>query len=156
MLALIRLKRGGITLSIIQSILRWLAVPIGTAAIAAAGVTLSSWLVTLADNRCTSMVAGTCVESWHSDAVEWSTYLGIGLALFAIPLLSSWIAPALKTPTAILMSLLASGVLLSGYLLTSWNDLLPPALLGALAALAGIILVWRSQRKAASMEQRAT
>ena len=132
-------------MQLLTTIFRWLAVPIAAAGILAACALLSSWLVTLADQRCVSMVAGSCVESWHSDAVEWATYLGIVMALLTIPMVTAWIAPKLKTATAVVFGLLASSTLLWGYLATRWNDLLPPLLLGLGAALVSIYLVWRHQ-----------
>lgn len=134
---------GGQALSLAISILRWLAVPIVVAAVIALSTALASWAVTVADQSCTSMVGGTCVESWHSDAVEWAVYLGIILATLAIPLLTAWIAPTYKKAAALLMGLLGAAPLLAGYLMTSWQDLLLPSLLGIGFALLGIYVVWR-------------
>lgn len=130
-------------MSLALSILRWLAVPIVVAAVIALSTALASWAVTVADQSCTSMVGGTCVESWHSDAVEWAVYLGIILATLSIPLLSAWIAPTYKKATALIMGLLGAAPLLAGYFMTSWQDLLLPSVLGIGFALLGIYLVWR-------------
>ncbi len=134
---------GGQALSLALSTLRWLAVPIAVAAVIAMVTALASWAVTLADQSCTSMVGGTCVESWHSDAVEWAVYLGIILATLAIPLLSAWIAPSYKKAAALIMGLLGAMPLLAGYFMTNWQDLLLPSLLGIGFAILGISLVWR-------------
>lgn len=134
---------GGQDLSLARSILRWLAVPIVVAAVIALSIALASWAVTVADQSCTSMVGGTCVESWHSDAVEWAVYIAIVLAVLAIPLLSAWLAPAYKKATALIMGLLGATPLLLGYFMTNWQDLLLPSLLGISSALLGIYLVWR-------------
>ncbi len=98
------------------------------------------------------LLAGTCVESWHSDAVEWAVYIAVTLALLAIPILSAWIAPAFKKSTALVMGLLGSAPLLIGYFTTNWDDLLLPSLLAIGAAATGIFLVWRQQTTNAATE----
>ena len=123
--------------------MRWFLVPVVIAAVVALCTALASWAVTLADRSCTSMVAGTCVESWHSDAVEWATYLAVFVAALAIPMLSAWTAPAFKKLTALATGLLGCAPLLIGYFTTNWGDLLLPSLTALGAAAIGIFLVWR-------------
>lgn len=139
-------------MSLVKSILRWIAVPIVIAAVLIACTLLASWAVTVADQSCTSMVAGTCVESWHSDAVEWAVYIAIIVALLAAIILSAWIAPAYKKATALVIGLLGSATLITGYFTTNWDDLLVPALIAIGSACVGIFLVWRRRATNAATE----
>lgn len=139
-------------MTLVKSILRWIAVPFVIAVVLATCTWLAIYAVSIADQSCTSMVAGTCVESWHSDAVEWAIYIAVILALVTIPTLSAWIAPAFKKHTALVMGLLGGAPLLIGYFMTNWDDLLFPSLLAIGAAAFGIFLVWRRQTTNAATE----
>ena len=131
----------------IISTLRWLSVPLVIVGVAAGCAACARWFVNLADERCRDMVGGACVESWHTDVVEWSIYVGVVVAFLLMTILSAWVAPSLKRAVSIVVGVLGVLVLIVGRLMTGWDVMLLPVLVGAVSALVGIMIVWRRRAK---------
>ena len=129
-------------------ILRWLAIPVVYAGVAAGCFFAARWAVSIADGRCVESVGGACVEGWHTGVVEWSIYVAIVVGLLAITLLCSWLAPAGKKVVAVVIALLGIAPLAAGYIVTGWAELAMPVFVAALAGLIGIVLIWRGQAPA--------
>ena len=132
-------------MKLVVIILRWLAVPVVLAAVAAGCFLAAREAVNIADQRCEYMVGGACVEGWHTGMIEWTIYISVLVALLLMTTLSAWIAPALKRPIAVLAGLLGVGVLSWGYFMTGWIQLLQPVFVAIVAAALGVLLVWRWQ-----------
>lgn len=127
------------------SVLRWLGVPFLMAAIGLVCVLISRWVVSSADNNCTDMVGGACVEGWHTDVVEWSIYLGLVAAILLMIVLCAWLAPTGKRIVAVVVGVLAIAPVLAGYVMTGWAELVPPVLVAVGSALIGNLFVWRAR-----------
>jgi hypothetical protein len=128
--------------AILGPLLRWLLVPVAAAMVLAGVAATARWAVTVADGQCPvdSMVAGACVEPWHTGVVEASVYVGVVLAALGLVVVPTLIAPALKRTVAVLGFLLASSLVAGGYYLTGWGDLL--GLLAVTLVSAGLTLAW--------------
>ena len=129
----------------ITKILRWLGIPVLMAGLGAAGFLTARWAVTQADANCADMVGGACVEGWHTDAVEWSIYIGVVLTVLLMTVFCAWLAPAGKRVVAILVGALACVPFVAGYVMTGWADLVFPIGLALAAAIVGIVWIWRTE-----------
>jgi hypothetical protein len=136
--------------AILGPLLRWLLVPVGAVLVVAGVAVAARWAVTVADGQCPadSMVAGACVEPWHTGVVEASVYAAVVLAALGLVAVPTLIAPALKRTVAVLGFLLASTVVVAGYYLTGWADLLGPLAVTIVSAGLALAWVWIRRRPA--------
>ena len=126
--------------------LRWLLLPLLLAALLWGAVGAGQRYVDNAAQRCAHAVGGACVEGWHTTVIERVIYTGVVVTPLALTLLAGWVAPNLKRLAAGIAALLCAGLLLVGFLMTSWPELLPPAAVAGVAGLCGFLLVWYWQR----------
>ena len=133
--------------AMVVTLLRWLAVPVVVGLVGYLTVRIARWSVTLADAQCQNMVGGACVESWHTGVVEWAIYIAIVVGLLVMLSLAVWVAPAVKRWVAVVLGVLAVGVLWAPFILTGWAALMGPALLGSLISILVMVWVWRQQTR---------
>lgn len=139
-------------MSVIRTGVRWLLVPVSAAAVLAICIVAARWAVAVADRRCPveSMVAGSCVEPWHTTVVEIVIYVGCALAALGIVVLPAVLAPQFDRAVGVLALI---GVVIlagSGYFLLGWADLLLPLLIAGTAGGTALVWVWlRSSADAA-------
>lgn len=124
--------------------LRWLLVPVSGAAVVVLCAFAARWSVLIVDGRCPahSMVGGSCVERWHTTAVEISIFAAVALAALGLVLLPAAVAPGLKRAVAAVGFAIAAGVGGAAYFVTGWADMLVPFMIATTAGAAGLWRVW--------------
>lgn len=131
-------------MKLIRQAIRWLLVPVSAAAVVASCTFGARWAIAAVDARCPpdSLVAGSCVEPWHTTAVEVSIYLAVAVGAFALVWLPALVAPQLKRGVAVVAFLLSVAVAGAPYFYLAWADLLMPFVVATLAGAAGLWWVW--------------
>ncbi|MCB1686022.1 MAG: hypothetical protein KDI31_16115, partial [Pseudomonadales bacterium] len=80
---------------LVITVLRWLLVPVSLAAVVGGTLFAARSTVDLIDARCPaqSMVAGSCVEPWHTGAIETVIYVALLIAAAGLVVIPTLIAP---------------------------------------------------------------
>jgi hypothetical protein len=128
--------------------LRWLLV-IVTPFIATAVILLVARMaVTISNGQCAadSLAGGLCVEAWHTTAMDSIILIAIAAFVVAVVILPAMLAPSFKRVVAIVGFLIAVTPVSAIYLATRWPDLLFPAVLGLVVAIASVSWVWIRER----------
>jgi hypothetical protein len=138
-------------LKLVITVLRWLLVPVSLAAVIGVTVFAARGTVDLIDARCPaqSMVAGSCVEPWHTGAIESVIYVALLISAAALVVIPTLVAPAIKRVVASAGFLLGGGVVGGLYLMTAWSDFRMPLLIVLVSG--GLSLWWMWTRGAADV-----
>lgn len=138
-------------MKLVITILRWLLVPVALAGVIGVTVLAARSTVDLIDARCPaqSMVAGSCVEPWHTGAIETVIYIALLVAAAGLVVIPSLIAPAIKRVVASVGFLLGGGLVGGLYLMTAWSDVRMPLLIVLVSG--GLSLWWMWTRGVADV-----
>jgi len=128
--------------------LRWLLVVFAPAAVAILTLLFATLLYQLSNTLCDPvfLVAGKCVEPWHTTAVETIIHSAIILIVIGIILLPAAIAPRFKKTIALVGYTLATLIFAAAYFTSGWSDLLSPLLLTLLTGGTCALWVWKNER----------
>jgi len=128
--------------------LRWLFVVLAPAAVVVLTLLIATLLFQFSNTQCDPvfLVAGKCVEPWHTTAVDTLIHGAIFFIVAGSILLPAAIAPRFKTATALVGLTLATLIFAAAYFVSGWSDLLSPLLLTALTAGVCTLWVWRNER----------
>ena len=127
---------------------RWLFALVSVGAIVIAAFLFGQWLVVQSTSDCgaANMIAGSCVETWHTQSVETSIYTAVILGAIGLSLVPAWIAPALKRSFAVFILVLFAGFALTAYVMLGWADLAMPLFVGILVMIVGTLITLRIHR----------
>ena len=127
---------------------RWLLALASIAGIVVGAFYFGQWLVVQFDGSCGegNVIGGSCVETWHTRAVEIGIYAAVVLGAIGLSIIPAWIAPTLKRSLAVLILVLFSVALLAPYIMLGWADLVLPSLVGILVMIVGTLITMRINR----------
>ncbi|MEZ5551012.1 MAG: hypothetical protein R3E82_09010 [Pseudomonadales bacterium] len=136
---------------LVITVLRWLLVPVSLAAVVGGTLFAARSTVDLIDARCPaqSMVAGSCVEPWHTGAIETVIYVALLIAAAGLVVIPTLIAPGIKRVVASVGFLLGGGLVGGLYFMTTWSDLRMPLLIVLVSG--GLSLWWMWTRGVADV-----
>ena len=127
----------------LTTILRWLALPLVVAAVAACGVLAALTVGGFTERWCVDMVGGACVEGWHVAVVDRAIRIALAVVLLLLPVAGGWVAPHGKRVVAIAVATLGAIVLWVFALRTGWAGSVGLAASGSAAAALGTLLALR-------------
>ena len=128
--------------------LRWLFVLLSPIAIVLLTVVVTTVLYNFSNTQCDPifLVAGKCVEPWHTTVVDILIHGAIFIIVAGIVLVPAAIAPRFKGVVAILGFTLATQTFTAAYIASGWADLLSPLLLTLLTGGICALWVWKNER----------
>lgn len=123
-----------------NQIMRWFMVPVSAVLIVGGLVAAARLIINLVDALCTpeNMIGGSCVEPWHTGAVEIAIYSGLILCALGLTLIPPAIAPKFKHTVSIAGAVLLFGATGVAYYLTRWPELFAPMLVAGIASAIGV------------------